>query len=149
MVTHELTRGTFDRLNAECFDLTTRGRIEVALKIQVAREEGDLKENGGYHAAKDEQGHMEGRIRQLEYILENAMIVDEQFVYTIVYEGDSLDEAERFMIGNLEEHFDGASVISASSPLGAALIGTSEGDEVEYTAPTGPLSVRILKVETV
>ncbi len=149
MATHELTRGTFDRLHAERFDLTTRGRFEVAEKIKVAREEGDLKENGGYHAAKDEQGHMEGRIRELEYILENATVVDEQFVYTIVYEGDSLDKAERFMIGNLEEHLDGASVISSSSPLGAALIGTSEGDGVTYNAPTGPLSIRILKVETV
>ncbi len=76
MPTHQLSRSAFDRLSAELKDLTTRGRIEVAGKIERARELGDLKENGDYHAAKDEQGHMEGRIRQLESILENAEIVE-------------------------------------------------------------------------
>ena len=65
MATHQFSRAAYDRLKAEFDDLTTRGRIDVAEKIERAREEGDLKENAGYHAAKDEQGHMEGRIRQL------------------------------------------------------------------------------------
>ena len=65
MAKHQLSKSAFDRLKAEFDDLTTRGRIDVAYKIERARELGDLKENGDYHAAKDEQGHMEGRIRQI------------------------------------------------------------------------------------
>ncbi|NCW48804.1 MAG: hypothetical protein EBV88_04925 [Actinobacteria bacterium] len=72
MASQQLSRATFDRLKTEFDDLTTRGRIEVAEEIERAREEGDLRENAGYHAAKDKQGHMEGRIRQLEHLLENA-----------------------------------------------------------------------------
>ncbi|NNE12125.1 MAG: transcription elongation factor GreA [Ilumatobacter sp.] len=149
MATQQLSRAAYDRLKAEFDDLTTRGRIEVAEKIERAREEGDLKENAGYHAAKDEQGHMEGRIRQLEHMLENAEIVDDQFVYTIVYDGDSDDMAERYVIGNMEEQVEGADVISPKSPLGAALEGASAGDEVSYEAPTGALTVRVLRVETI
>ena len=76
MPTHRLTRATHERLVAEHRDLTTRGRIEVAERIARARELGDLKENGDYHAAKDEQGHMEGRIRHLEAMLEDVEIVE-------------------------------------------------------------------------
>ncbi|MET0910135.1 MAG: transcription elongation factor GreA [Ilumatobacteraceae bacterium] len=145
----KLSRSAFDRLQAEFDDLTTRGRIDVANKIERAREEGDLKENAGYHAAKDEQGHMEGRIRQLEHLLENAEIVDGASVYTVVYEGDSDDMAERYLIGNMEEHTDGADVISATSPLGAALVGASKGQTISYDAPTGTLTVKVLDVEQV
>lgn len=149
MATHQLSRATFDRLKAEFDDLTTRGRIEVAEKIERAREEGDLRENAGYHAAKDEQGHMEGRIRQLEHMLENAEIVDDQFMYTILYEGDSPDMAERYVVGHMEEQVDGADVISASSPLGSVLHGASEGQSVTYQAPNGALTVTVLKVEPI
>ncbi|MEJ7800276.1 MAG: transcription elongation factor GreA [Ilumatobacter sp.] len=149
MATQQLSQAAYDRLKAEFDDLTTRGRIEVADKIERAREEGDLKENAGYHAAKDEQGHMEGRIRQLENTLENCEIVDDQFMYTIVYDGDTDDKAERYVIGNMEEQIDGADVISPSSPLGAALQSSSEGKTVSYEAPTGSLTVKILKVETI
>jgi transcription elongation factor GreA len=149
MATQKLSRAAYDRLKAEFDDLTTRGRIEVAEKIERAREEGDLKENAGYHAAKDEQGHMEGRIRQLEHMLENAEIVDDQYVYTIVYEGDGEDMAERFVVGNLEEKVDGADVISPSSPLGSALQHASAGDTVTYEAPNGSLTVTVLDVESI
>ena len=97
-------------------DLTTRGRIEVAEKIERAREEGDLSENAGYHAAKDEQGHMEGRIRQLEHMLEDAEIVDDQFVYTVLYDGDSPDQAERYVVGHLEEQVEDATLVSPIEP---------------------------------
>jgi transcription elongation factor GreA len=147
MATQKLSRAAYDRLKAEFDDLTTRGRIEVAEKIERAREEGDLKENAGYHAAKDEQGHMEGRIRQLEHMLENAEIQDDQYVFTIVYDGDSDDDAERYLVGNLEEEVDGADVISPSSPLGGALQGAKEGQTVTYEAPNGELTVKVLKVE--
>ena len=145
----QLSRSTFDKLTAEYEDLTTRGRIEIANKIEAAREEGDLKENAGYHAAKDEQGHMEGRIRQLEHLLENAEIVAESSIFTIVYDGDSDDMAERYLIGNMEEVVDDANVISATSPLGAALQGASAGESITYQAPNGALTIRVLKVETV
>lgn len=149
MATQKLSRAAYDRLKAEFDDLTTRGRIEVAEKIELAREEGDLKENAGYHAAKDEQGHMEGRIRQLEHMLDNAEIVEDQKVYTIVYDGDSEDDAERYVVGNLEEEVDGADVISASSPLGAALQGAAAGQDVTYEAPNGELTVKVLKIEAI
>jgi transcription elongation factor GreA len=149
MANQELSRAAYDRLKAEFDDLSTRGRIEVAEKIEVARQEGDLKENAGYHAAKDEQGHMEGRIRQLEHILDNAEIVEDQFVYTIIYDGDSEDDAERYVVGNVEEVVDGADVISPSSPLGGALQGASAGDSLTYEAPNGALTVTVLKIESV
>jgi transcription elongation factor GreA len=149
MPTHKFSRAAYERLKAELDDLTTRGRIEVAEKIERAREEGDLSENAGYHAAKDEQGHMEGRIRQLEHMLEDAEIVEVQYVYTILYEGDPPSAAERYLVGHLEEQVDGVDVISASSPLGSALEGHSEGEDVTYEAPNGALTVKILKVEPV
>jgi transcription elongation factor GreA len=149
MATQKFSRAAYERLQAELDDLTTRGRIEVAEKIERAREEGDLSENAGYHAAKDEQGHMEGRIRQLEHMLEDAEIVEVQMAYTILYKGDSPDMAERFVVGHLEEQVDGADVISASSPLGSALEGAAEGQEVSYQAPNGMLTVTVLKVEPV
>ena len=149
MAANQLSRSAYERLTAEFGDLTTRGRIEVAEKIERAREEGDLRENAGYHAAKDEQGHMEGRIRQLEHMLENSEIVDDHFLYTIVYEGDSDDMAERYVIGHMEEQVEGADVISPASPLGLALQTASAGDTVSYEAPTGALTVKVLKVESI
>lgn len=147
MAAVQLSASAFERLKAEFEDLTTRGRIDVANKIERAREEGDLKENAGYHAAKDEQGHMEGRIRQLEHLLENAEIIDGSMVYTVVYEGDDEDDAERYLIGNMEEQVDGADVISPSSPLGHALDGAEAGATITYEAPNGALTVTVLRVE--
>lgn len=149
MANPQLSQVAFDKLQAEFEDLTTRGRIEVANKIEVAREEGDLKENAGYHAAKDEQGHMEGRIRQLEHLVENAEIIADSKVYTIVYDGDSDDMAERYLIGNMEEVAENADIISKTSPLGASLDGAQVGDSISYDAPNGTLTVKVLKVETV
>lgn len=143
-----MSKSALERLQAEFHDLTTRGRIEVADKIERAREEGDLKENAGYHAAKDEQGHMEGRIRQLEYLIDEPEIVENQ-LYVIVYEGDSDDMAERYMIGNMEEEVEGADVISATSPLGAALEGSAPGQSITYDAPNGALTIKVLSVEPV
>jgi transcription elongation factor GreA len=156
MTTTQLSRAAFERLQAEFLDLTTRGRIEVAQKIETARLMGDLSENGDYHAAKDEQGHMEGRIRQLEHVIETAEIIeggDEGIVsagsiVTIVYEGDDDSMAERYLVGHMEEKTGDLDVMSPQSPLGASLLGASEGTWVEYEAPTGKLRVRVIKVET-
>jgi len=156
MATHHLSRSAYERLQAEFDDLTTRGRIEVANKIEAARLLGDLSENGDYHAAKDEQGHMEGRIRQLEHIIETAEIIERSdegivsagSIVTIVYEGDDVSMAERYLVGHMEEKVGSLDVMSPQSPLGEALIGASAGDWVEYEAPTGKLRVHVLKVET-
>ena len=155
-MTTQLSRSAYERLQAEFQDLTTRGRIEVAQKIEAARLLGDLSENGDYHAAKDEQGHMEGRIRQLEHIIETAEIIESSdegvvsagSIVTIVYEGDDDNMAERYLVGHMEEKVDNLDVMSPQSPLGEALIGASAGDWVEYEAPTGKLRVHVLKVET-
>lgn len=148
MAAPQLSRATYDRLRAEYEDLTTRGRIELADKIERAREEGDLKENAGYHAAKDEQGHMEGRIRLLEHLLESAEVVDGCPVYTFVYEGDSDDMAETYMIGHIEEQPpEGVEVMGADSPLGSALLDAGAGELVSYQAPGGLMRVRVLKID--
>jgi transcription elongation factor GreA len=152
--THQLSRSAYNRLQAEHDDLTTRGRIEISQAIERAREHGDLSENGDYHAAKDQQGHMEGRIRQLEAILANAEIVDDAVegvvspgsIVTIRYADDG-DETETYLLGHIEEKGE-YDVISPTSPLGSALIGKRAGDEVEYDAPGGVLRVVLLKAET-
>jgi transcription elongation factor GreA len=152
--THHLSPAAYDRLKSEYDDLTTRGRVEIARKIEAARELGDLSENGDYHAAKEEQGKMEGRIRQLASMIENAEIVEDSggsnvshgSVVGIRYEGD--DEVERYLIGSIEERHDDLDVISPSSPLGVALLGAGKGDSVSFTAPTGAeLSVEVVSVD--
>ena len=155
MATTQLSRAAYERLQAEFEDLTTRGRIEVAQKIEAARLLGDLSENGDYHAAKDEQGHMEGRIRQLEHLLETSEIIEgggdgsvaAGSIVTIVYEGDSRDDAERYLIGHMEEKTGDLDVVSPNSPLGSALVGSRKGDTVEYQAPNGTLRVEVVEVE--
>lgn len=156
MEIHQLSQEAFDRLHAELDDLSTRGRIEVADKIERAREMGDLSENGDYQAAKDEQGHMEGRIRQLDALMENAEVIEPPApgvvgpgsVVTVVYDGDDDDDAERYLVGHIEERAGDLDVVSPTAPLGAALLGASAGDIVSYEAPNGDLRVRVLKVET-
>ena len=157
MAKHQLSKSTFDRIKAEFDDLTTRGRIEVAYKIERARELGDLKENGDYHAAKDEQGHMEGRIRQIESILDDVEVVSAPAdgvvglgsVVAIVFEGDSDSDAESYLIGHVEEkpENDSVSVMSPSSPLGSALLGAKEGDVVTYDATNAKLKVKVLSAK--
>ncbi|WP_229023109.1 GreA/GreB family elongation factor [Actinomarinicola tropica] len=153
--THHLSQTAFDRLKAEYDDLTTRGRIEIARKIETARELGDLSENGDYHAAKEEQGHMEGRIAHLASMIENAEIVETPAgaeevhpgsVVALAYEGD--DTPERYLIGSIEEQGGELDVISLGSPLGEALLGRKVGDEVQYETPTGAtLTVTIHEID--
>lgn len=152
--TVDLSQGAYDRLKAEYDDLTTRGRIDIARKIETARELGDLSENGDYHAAKEEQGKMEGRIIHLAKMIENAHIVEADnsghvvpgSVVTIRYEGD--DETERYLLGSIEERHDDLEVMSTSSPLGEALRDHVVGDVVRYETPAGAkLSVEIVAVD--
>ena len=148
---HHLSQATHDRLSAELEELTTEGRVDIARKIQAARELGDLSENGDYHAAKEEQGKMEARIRDLQALLENSEIIEAAgtdevspgHVVAIQYEGD--DDAERYLIGSIEEKGADVEVLTPGSPLGQALIGARVGDWVEFESPTGA----VLKVEVV
>jgi transcription elongation factor GreA len=150
---HHLSQATHDRLSAELEELTTHGRTEIARKIQSARELGDLSENGDYHAAKEEQGKMEARIRHLQGVLEDAEIVEVAAsdvvvagsVVTLTYEGD--DDQERYLIGSIEERHDDLEVISPGSPLGSALLGSAVGDVVGFEAPNGStLRVEVIDI---
>lgn len=150
-----LTQEAFDRLTAELEHLSTVGREEIAKRIEAAREEGDLKENGGYHAAKDEQGKQEARIRTLQQLLKNATvgeapestgIVESGTVVTALVAGGE----EVFLLGNREIAADSElDVYSEASPLGEAILGLREGDKTSYTAPNGrKIAVEVVKVET-
>ena len=150
-----LTQDAYDRLKGELDELAGTGRKEIAARIEAAREEGDLKENGGYHAAKDEQGKMEARIRDLEELLKHAVVGEAPQASGVVEVGtvitaDIFGDEERFLLGN-RELADGSDldVYSAESPLGAAIVGRKVGEEVSYTAPNGnEIKVKILNVET-
>ena len=149
-----LTQEAADRLAAELANLETEGRTEVIKKIEAARAEGDLKENGGYHAARDEQGKIEARIRQLKQMLENATIgappasadgvVGAGMVVSAIVAGDEV----RFLLGSREIATDDLNVYSEKSPLGSAVLGAKIGDKVSYTLPNGKsISVEILGAE--
>ena len=148
----QLSQEAFDRLKAEFDDLITRGKIDIARRIETAREMGDLSENGDYHAAKEEQGKMDARMRQLQGIIEDAEIVEKVdttsvstgSVITIRYEGDS--DTETYLLGSIEERRDGMEIMSPTSPLGIALMGHRPGDTVEYVAPGGHLRVAIVSI---
>jgi transcription elongation factor GreA len=152
--THQLTQAAYDKLKAEHDHLTTVARIDVARLIEVARAMGDLSENGDYHAAKDLQGMQEARVRNLTAILKDAEIIaapsdgtiSTGCTVTIVYEGDSDDMAETYMLGHIEERSEGVTVMTPGSPLGAALMGHRVGDRVTYAANGRELAVIVKSV---
>jgi transcription elongation factor GreA len=143
-----LTQDAFDKLQAELEDLKGPVRQEIIARISAARDEGDLKENGGYHAAREEQGKLEGRIRQLEDMLRKAQVgeapaddgtVSPGMKVTYKFVGDDDDEAETFLLGarEMEDTVEGMKVYSPQAPLGAAINGARAGDTVSYEAPNG------------
>jgi len=149
-----LTQEAADRLAAELAHLETTGRSEIVKKIESARAEGDLKENGGYHAAREEQGKMEARIRQLKHMLENAEIgtppasaegiVAPGMKVTVEIMGDEM----QFLLGSREIASGDMDVYSEQSPLGSAVMGAKAGEEKSYTAPNGKnITVKVLKAE--
>jgi len=150
-----LTQDAFDRLQADMDDRMGRLRTEITMKIEAAREEGDLKENGGYHAAKEEQGKNEARIRQLRQMLENAIVgtpehdgtVKAGTLVTIRFAGD--DDTETFLLGSREEAAHASvAVYSVKSPLGQAVLGLTVGGTGTYTAPNGrDISVEIVAID--
>jgi transcription elongation factor GreA len=149
-----LTQASFDRLTAELAELSGPRRDEVVARIAQAREEGDLKENGGYHAAKEEQGKIEARIRQLTVLLRTAEVGHPTGASDVVAAGTVVTASVagnemRFLLGSREMAGDsGIDVYSDSSPLGAAILGAKVGDTVSYTAPNGrAIEAKIVKVE--
>jgi transcription elongation factor GreA len=143
-----VTQEAYERLQQELAHLKGDVRAEITAKIAAAREEGDLRENGGYHAAREEQGKTEARIRQLEEMLRRAEVgekpaddglVEAGMKVSIRFAGDS--ESETFLLGSRELlSMDSAvdlDVYSPTSPLGAAILGKKVGDEATYEAPNG------------
>ena len=140
-----MTQESYDKLTAELENLKGPVREDIVNKIAAARDEGDLKENGGYHAAREEQGKLEARIKQLEDQLRRAEVgarpaddgvVEPGMVVTVEFgPGDE----ERFLLGSREmaDHVEGLTVYSPQSPMGSAISGASVGDAVEFEGPTG------------
>jgi transcription elongation factor GreA len=154
-----LTQEAHDKLQRELDQLTGPGRAEVTAKIAAAREEGDLRENGGYHAAREEQGQQEARIRQLTDMLRRAQVGEAPAAgdevapgtkVTIAFDGDESD-TDTFVLGSRELlglDTDADNVYSPQSPLGAAILGLRPGDEASYAAPNGrSINVTVVKVE--
>ncbi|WP_062078020.1 transcription elongation factor GreA [Demequina globuliformis] len=148
-----LTQEAYDRLQAEYDHLVTEGRATIAKEIDERRQEGDLKENGGYHAAREEQAKQEARIEQLRHILDNATVGEANTGGTItsgtVVTAEVAGREMRFLVGSREvAGGTDLDVFSAQSPLGEALLGKSEGDSTSYTAPNGnDIAVKVVKVE--
>jgi transcription elongation factor GreA len=151
--TSYLTQEAYDRLKAELDELSGPGRADIVNKIEAAREEGDLKENGGYHAAREEQGKNEARIRQLTQLLDNAIIgetpaddgiVEPGMVVTVEIFGDE----ETFLLGSREIADGSVQVYSEQSPIGSAVNGKKAGDSTSYQAPNGKqIDVKILSAK--
>lgn len=147
-----LTQAAYDRLKAELEELSGPARVDISKKIEAARLEGDLRENGGYHAAKEEQGKMEARIRQLTQLLDNAIIGEAPEDDGTVQPGmqvtvEMFGDEETFLLGSREIAGDAdIDVYSEKSPLGAAINGKKVGEETSYDAPNGKtIAVKILK----
>jgi transcription elongation factor GreA len=149
-----LTQEAYNKLKAELEHLTGPARAEISAKIAAAREEGDLRENGGYHAAKEEQGKQELRVRQLTQLLENAKVgeapaadgaVAPGMVVTIAFDGDE-DDTLTFLLASREYASSDIETYSPQSPLGTGVIGHKVGEDAEYELPNGKKAlVKILK----
>ncbi|HEU4867125.1 MAG TPA: transcription elongation factor GreA [Actinomycetota bacterium] len=141
---------TLKKLKEELEQLTGPGREEMSVRLLRARELGDLKENAEYHAAKDAQGLMEARIRQLEYTIDRAVVrevstnVDEVGPGIIVTVKDKFGTEDYLFADSMEEKMDGASTVTPTSPMGKALAGKKLGETATIEAPRGSFSVEIV-----
>lgn len=149
-----LSQASFDRLSAELEKMKTSDRAEIVERIEAARAEGDLSENGGYHAAREEQSKLEGRIQELTYLLEHAEVSDAPVATDVVAPGTVItakvnDSEKRFLLGSREAAGDtNLSVYPESAPLGQAILGLKVGDKSAYTAPNGKeFQVEVLNIE--
>jgi transcription elongation factor GreA len=147
-----LSRDAYDRLRQEVEERTGDRRTEISKWIERAREHGDIRENADYDAAKNEQGHNEARIRQLEALLRSAKVVegsdgDVVGPGTVVeVRMDNDDETIHYLVGSIEERHDSYDVLSTSSPLGLALMGASPGEIVTYKGPRRAFKVEVVSV---
>ncbi|OAH13853.1 transcription elongation factor GreA [Streptomyces jeddahensis] len=151
-----LTQEAYNQLKAELEYLSGPARAEIAAKIAAAREEGDLRENGGYHAAKEEQGKQELRVRQLTQLLENAKVgeapaaegvVAPGMVVTIAFDGDE-DDTLTFLLASREYASEDIETYSPQSPLGTGVNGKKVGEDAQYELPNGKFaSVKILEAK--
>ncbi len=152
----QLTRAAYERLQEELAHLTGPANEEVTAQIAAARALGDLSENGDYHAAREEKGKMQGRIQQIQALLDYAVVVSPSdgpshlaavgSLVDLQFDGD--DGTERYLLGSIEERHEDYDVVSPFSPLGRAMIGARAGDVVRYEAPSGQVEVTIVAVET-
>lgn len=148
----ELTQEAFDRLQEELDWRTGKNVLDLALMIEKAREHGDLKENGEYHATKDAQGLNAARVRELESLLKNATIVQSATgetvqigtIVEIKIEGD--DEATTYLVGSIEEQHDEFDVLSIDSPMGKVILGAKPGDKVKFEGPRATFDVEIVSI---
>jgi len=148
-----LTPEAYERLSSELNELKTEGRERVSQAIGTAREHGDIRENADYDAAKNEQGMMEARIRQLETLLGSAVVGEVAATSGVAGPGtvvvlEIAGEEETYFLGSREEAIEGMDVLSVQSVLGQALSGREVGDEFSYVTPTGrELPVKLLQAE--
>ena len=148
-----LSQEAFDRLKDELDTLKTEGRERISAEIETARAHGDLRENAEYHSAKDEQGKMEARIRQLEELLRDARIGEPDstdqarpgLVVVLDVEGDE----ETYLLGSREDSHDELDILSAESPMGQAVLERRVGDAVTFTTPAGAeIAVTVKDIRT-
>lgn len=143
-----LSQSAYDRLRGELDHLKTVGREQASKAIEIARAHGDLRENAEYHSAKEEQGKMEARIRQLGEMLRDAKVGeapsgDKLAAGMVVTTVDSDGDESTFLLGSREDRAEGLSVVSVQSPLGKALVGRQVGDDVRYQAPAGEFKLKV------
>jgi transcription elongation factor GreA len=149
----QMTRSAYQRLQDE-LDQLEGGRQGVIDAIATARAHGDLSENAEYHAAREQQGMQESRVRQLKQMIENAEIVevdDDATVkpgklVTIRWQGD--DESETYLLGLREEKGGEHDVLTPESPIGRSLVGKNAGDKVVAQVPAGEREVEIVEVRS-
>ena len=146
-----LSQEAYDRLSAELDDLRTNGRPRISAEIEVARAHGDLRENAEYHAAKDEQGRMEARIRQIQALLEGAVIGErstaDDVAPGVVVVLDVAGDEETYLVGSREDRHPELEVLSAESPMGRAVLGATEGETRSFETPAGAsLDVRVVAI---
>src|SRR5262245_15429985 len=152
MTESHLSPHAYERLRQELEERTTTRRRELSMWIERAREHGDISENADYDAAKNEQGHNEARIRQLEAMLKSAVVVEAASgdvvepgcLVELRYDGD--DDAVTYLVGSIEERHETYDVLSTNSPLGQALLGATPGQTVTYQGPKRELSVTVVDV---
>lgn len=148
-----LTPEAYERLSSELNELKTEGRERISQVIGIAREHGDIRENADYDAAKNEQGMMEARIRQLETLLGSAVVGEVAATSGVAGPGtvvvlEIAGEEETYFLGSREEAIDGMDVLSVQSALGQAVAGRKAGDKFSYVTPTGrELPVKLLQAE--